>query len=68
MNVIAPGLIDTPMLGENWPEHLEMMSKWPPAQRLGKPEEIAEAALYLASDAASYVFGTEITVCGGLMA
>ena len=68
VNVIAPGLIDTPMLGENRPEHLEMMSKWPPAQRLGKPEEVAEAALYLASDAASYVLGTEITVCGGLMA
>ena len=68
VNVILPGLIDTPMLNENTPEHLAMLSSMPPAKRLGTVEEIAEAALYLASDASSYSMGSEISVCGGLMA
>lgn len=68
VNVILPGLIDTPMLGQNTPEYLEAISKLPPAQRLGTVDEIAEAALYLASDAASYTMAAEIAVCGGLMA
>ncbi|HLZ83585.1 MAG TPA: glucose 1-dehydrogenase [Caulobacteraceae bacterium] len=68
VNTILPGLVDTPMLAENTPEYLEMISKLPPAGRLGTAEEVAEAALYLASDAASYTMGAEIAVCGGLMA
>ena len=68
VNTILPGLIDTPMLAENTPEYLEMISKLPPAQRLGTAEEVAEAALYLASDAASYTTGADLAVCGGLMA
>jgi 3alpha(or 20beta)-hydroxysteroid dehydrogenase len=68
VNTLLPGLVDTPMLAENTPEYLEMISKLPPAGRLGTAEEVAEAALYLASDAASYTMGAEIAVCGGLMA
>ncbi len=68
VNVILPGLIDTAMLNENTPEALEMMKSWPPAKRIGTAQEIAEAALYFASDASSYTMGAEITVCGGLMA
>ena len=68
VNTILPGLIDTPMLANNDPEYLATISKWPPMQRLGSVEEIAEAALYLASDAASYTTGTDLAVCGGLMA
>ncbi len=68
VNVLLPGLIDTPMLGNNDPEYLAQISTWPPAQRLGKVEEIAEAALYLASDAASYTMGADLAICGGLMA
>lgn len=68
VNVILPGLIDTAMLRENPPEVLEAMKSLPPAKRIGTAEEIAEAALYLASDASSYTTGAEIAVCGGLMA
>ena len=68
VNVLLPGLIDTPMLAQNDPDYLEMISKLPPAGRLGRVEEVAEAALYLASDAASYTTGAEISVCGGLVA
>ena len=68
INTILPGLIDTPMLGENSKEQLEYLKNLPPVGRLGTVDDIAEAALYLASDAAAYVTGTELTVCGGLMA
>jgi 3alpha(or 20beta)-hydroxysteroid dehydrogenase len=68
VNVLLPGLIDTPMLANNDPDYLAQISTWPPAQRLGSVDEIAEAALYLASDAASYTIGADLAVCGGLMA
>jgi len=68
VNTILPGLIDTPMLGENDPDYLRQLTQLVPMGRLGSAEEVAEAALYLASDAASYVSGAEIAVCGALMA
>ncbi len=68
VNLILPGIIDTPMLAENPPEVLAAFPTMSPAQRLGTVEEIAEAVLFLASDAASYVMGAELSVCGGLMA
>jgi len=68
VNVLLPGLIDTPMLGANDPEYLAQISTWPPAQRLGTVEEVAQAALYLASDAASYTMGADLAICGGLIA
>jgi len=68
VNTILPGLIDTPMLGENSEEYLEQLTRLVPAGRLGTADEVAEAALYLASDAAAYVSGAELAVCGALMA
>jgi len=68
VNAILPGLIDTPMLAENSPEFLTQLAQMVPMGRFGTAEEVAEAALYLASDAASYVSGTDLTVCGALMA
>jgi 3alpha(or 20beta)-hydroxysteroid dehydrogenase len=68
VNAILPGLIDTPMLGENSPDYLRQLTQLVPMGRLGSAEEVAQAALYLASDAASYVSGAEIAVCGALMA
>ncbi|WP_176594239.1 SDR family NAD(P)-dependent oxidoreductase [Sphingobium sp. EM0848] len=68
VNLVLPGIIDTPMLAENPPEILAAFPTLPPAQRLGTVDEIAEAVLFLASDAASYVMGAELSVCGGLMA
>lgn len=68
VNAILPGLIDTPMLGENSEEYMQSLIRFIPIGRLGGSEEIAEAALFLASDASSYVTGAELVVCGGMMA
>ena len=68
VNTILPGLIDTPMLGENDPDYLRQLTQLVPMGRLGNAQEVAEAVLYLASDAASYVSGAEIAVCGALIA
>jgi 3alpha(or 20beta)-hydroxysteroid dehydrogenase len=68
INTILPGLIDTPMLAENSKEYFDYITSLPPAKRLGTADEVARAALFLASDDASYVTGAEIAVCGGLIA
>jgi 3alpha(or 20beta)-hydroxysteroid dehydrogenase len=68
VNLILPGIIDTPMLAENPPEVLAQFPNMPPMRRLGTADEVANAVLFLASDEASYVTGTEFSVCGGLMA
>lgn len=68
INAILPGLIDTPMLGENNPEYMAQLAQMVPMGRFGTAEEVAQAALYLASDAAAYVSGADLTVCGALMA
>jgi len=68
VNTVLPGLIDTPMLEENDPAYLRQLTQLVPLGRLGTAAEVAEAVLYLASDAASYVSGAEITVCGALTA
>jgi 3-oxoacyl-[acyl-carrier protein] reductase len=67
VNTLAPGRIDTERLREVYPdgpseEDLKAIS----LRRLGQPREIAEVALFLASDAGSYVTGTVIPVDGGL--
>ena len=67
VNCIAPGWIDTP-LNEFMKEDenvLKMMTDMIPMGRFGTSEEIAAAAIYLASDAASFVTGTTLVVDGG---
>ena len=66
VNSIHPGIIDTPMLGENTPERLELFESMIPMRRMGAPEEVARLVLFLASDASSYVTGAEVTVDGGI--
>ncbi len=67
VNAVAPGFIMTPMT-EAVPEKvLDMMKEKAPLQRLGKPEDIANAFLFLASDEASFVTGTVLSVDGGLV-
>lgn len=68
VNGIYPGLIETPMathFTEN-PEMLESLLKGIPIGRVGTSEEIAKAALFLASDESSYIIGAELVVDGGL--
>lgn len=65
VNVIAPGIIDTPIwkqAPEGW--FVELVNKVP-IQRAGRPEEVAGTALYLASELSSYVTGQVICVDGG---
>ena len=70
-NVICPGTIQTPIWGavlQKDPQVFDRLAKWYPLGRVGQPEDIAKAALYLASDDAAWVTGTTLTVDGGLMA
>ncbi|MGM9483760.1 3-oxoacyl-ACP reductase FabG [Roseateles sp. NT4] len=66
VNAIAPGFIDTPILGTIPDKVLEEMRAHVPLKRLGKPEEIANVYAFLASDEASYVNGAVIEVSGGM--
>ena len=66
VNCVAPGFIETDMT-KTIPEAMrEMLLKEIPAQRFGKPEDIAQAVLFLASDAASYITGAVLHTNGGL--
>lgn len=75
VNTISPGPISTKMMNSHWghlpPEEAqkvkEAVEKALPSGRMGNPDEIAGAALYLASDASSYVTGSEILIDGGLL-
>jgi 3-oxoacyl-[acyl-carrier protein] reductase len=68
LNAICPGFIDTDMnkMIKDKPQVFESVSKGIPMKRLGKPEDIAGAAIFLASDASSYMTGQIIVVDGGL--
>ena len=71
VNAVSPGSIDTPGLNELLgssevgQQRLKMISNAVPLGRLGKPEEIAKAVVFLASDDASFITGTELFVDGG---
>lgn len=74
VNCLCPGDTDTPMLrdearqlGESGEQFLAEAAQRP-LQRIGRPEDIAQAALYLASDASSFVTGTTLVVDGGGLA
>jgi NAD(P)-dependent dehydrogenase (short-subunit alcohol dehydrogenase family) len=66
VNALCPGPTDTPMLRQALtPEELEAFGKTYAMGRLGRPEELANAVLFLASDEASFVTGTAMFVDGG---
>ena len=71
VNAISPGTIDTPGLnnllasGEAGEQRKKMISTAIPLGRLGRPDEIAAAVVFLASDDASYITGTELFIDGG---
>jgi NAD(P)-dependent dehydrogenase (short-subunit alcohol dehydrogenase family) len=74
VNAIAPGAIDTPLLRRSFGRHAdpqavsETSRQRHAMQRFGRPEEVAQAALYLASDASSFTTGTVLPVDGGWLA
>lgn len=68
VNGIAPGAIRTPINKDAWdtPEALEKLLRLIPYGRIGEPEDVARAALWLASDDADYVTGTTLFIDGGM--
>ena len=67
VNAVAPAAIDGPMVASVPPERIETMLKTIPVGRLGRPEEVAAAVAYLASDAAGFVTGATLDVNGGML-
>lgn len=67
VNAVAPGFIATSMVTSVPEKILEQLRANVPLRRLGQPEDIAQAYLYLASDESSYVNGTILQVDGGLV-
>jgi len=65
VNAIAPGLVKTDFARALWEPNEAGMAKAMPLKRLGEPEDIAGGALFLASDAASWVTGTTMVIDGG---
>ena len=67
VNAVSPGYIDTPPWHsiEAAKEHMKMISNTIPFGRFGTPDEVARTVVFLASDDASYITGTELFVDGG---
>jgi len=70
INAVFPGVIETPMVDglQESEQTLQQINAMTPMGRLGKPEEVASAILFLASDEASYITGAELSIDGGYSA
>jgi len=67
VNCVSPGLIDVDGLEEAWPEGVARWHAAAPLQRLGQPADVADAVLFLASDAARWITGANLVVDGGVL-
>ncbi|MBP0590638.1 SDR family oxidoreductase [Paraburkholderia sp. LEh10] len=65
VNAIAPGIVDTPLFRAFDGELQERLKKSVPVQRIGTPDDIAQAVLFFAQREASYITGQTLYVCGG---
>lgn len=68
VNAVAPGLIDRDGLAQAWPDGVARWQAACPLERLGTPTDVADAVLFLLSDAARWITGTTLTVDGGMLA
>jgi NAD(P)-dependent dehydrogenase (short-subunit alcohol dehydrogenase family) len=66
VNVVSPGPVDTAMFDAVTDEVRDALTNLIPLRRLGRPEEVAAAALFLASDESSFITGAELCVDGGM--
>jgi 3-oxoacyl-[acyl-carrier protein] reductase len=65
VNCLAPGVIDTDMNQVYGKEALDALAQETPLQRIGRPEEVAQLALWLASEKAGFITGQVIGINGG---
>jgi NAD(P)-dependent dehydrogenase (short-subunit alcohol dehydrogenase family) len=68
VNAVCPGTIDTPMVAAERERWEEVVKNGVPMGRMGLPEEVAEAIVWLCSDAAAFITGVALPVDGGVMA
>ena len=70
VNAVAPGLVDTPMTApmKDYPEMLDAQVRRAAIRRMGTPEEVAAAVLFLSSEASAFTTGTAFAVDGGYLA
>ena len=67
VNTIAPGVIDTDMIRSvHTDEEIDALRQYIPMEKIAQPEEIANMALFLASDKSSYITGQVLGINGGL--
>ncbi len=66
VNAISPGLVERPGLAESWPEGVARFTKEAPLRRLGRPDDVAAACLFLVSPAAAWITGVNLVVDGGI--
>ncbi len=68
VNAVSPGVIGREGIEEQWPEGVARWQERAPLKRLGQPEDVADACLFLASKAARWVSGHNLVVDGGVLA
>ncbi|GAI14943.1 unnamed protein product, partial [marine sediment metagenome] len=70
VNAISPGMIETPMIEsvKQDPKQMEAMLARVPMHRAGRPEEVSNLVLFLASDESSYMTGSTVVIDGGWLA
>ncbi|MGR6971399.1 SDR family NAD(P)-dependent oxidoreductase [Streptomyces cynarae] len=68
VNTVSPGLVDRPGLAEDWPQGVRRWQQAAPSGRLGRPEDIGDACVFLASPLASWITGHDLVVDGGVSA
>lgn len=66
VNAVSPGLIEREGIEQAWPDGVARWRAAAPLRRLGRPDDIADAVLFLASDAARWITGAELVVDGGV--
>lgn len=68
VNTVSPGLVDRPGLADDWPDGVERWTRAAPLGRLGRPEDVGDACVFLASPMASWITGNDLVVDGGISA
>ncbi|WP_412538927.1 SDR family NAD(P)-dependent oxidoreductase [Longispora sp. K20-0274] len=66
VNAVSPGLIDRPGLARDWPDGVARWRAAAPLGRLGRPEDVGDACVFLASDGAAFITGHNLVVDGGV--